>query len=262
MTRNWEVPSSETHNLADSKDDAESACKPARDSNGSSDPCDRAAGKIASFKVFPNQDRALWFQQSDLIRRSVTSTLDTCIAEYPRLRIVNLSLAVPRGRLKRCTQARPCRMCQAVNRAEDAGLIVVAAAGNTGPRADTIECPGEARGAITVGATLTAGQNEFFRKHGDLDGRLGSFLQLRLCLSWRRSAALRLSGRHPAARARRLEERSSAPAKPTAQHPRSRGISHRTGTRCFNRPIAPKPSSRRIASYILSTAIRTPNVGQ
>ena len=49
-------------------------------------------------------------------------------------------------------------MCDAVNRAAAAGIGVVAAAGNRGPWEDTIDCPGVAEGAITVGATWNANE--------------------------------------------------------------------------------------------------------
>lgn len=128
--------------------------------------------KIVSLQVFP--DKTLGFQHNAVVRRAVTRALDICTDSYPRMRVANLSLAIPRGRLMRCTPKTPCTVCQAVDRAYKAGVVVVAAGGNTGPEPDTIECPGQAPGAITVGATLSATANEYYRKHGDPDGRYGT----------------------------------------------------------------------------------------
>lgn len=66
---------------------------------------------------------------------------------------------------------------QAVGRAHDAGLVVVAAAGNEGPGPCTVGTPGAAPGAITVGAMADIGANGFrqasFSSRGSTaDGRI------------------------------------------------------------------------------------------
>ena len=114
---------------------------------------------LLSFSVFPGENvPGLLFNR--MVRDAVVNALNFCIDSYPRIRIANLSLAVPRGSLFPCSPEHPCKMCAAVNRASDCGILVIVAAGNTGPREDTIECPGLARGAFTVGATLSKAQNE------------------------------------------------------------------------------------------------------
>lgn len=72
--------------------------------------------------------------------------------------VVNMSLGS-----KEC-QGGPdvCPECRAVKRLTDQGILVVVAAGNSGPDANTIGCPGSAPDAITVGAI-------------DRDGKVASF---------------------------------------------------------------------------------------
>jgi hypothetical protein len=99
------------------------------------------ASPIANLKAVPSQ--------GDPDRNIVAHAIDYCIAHFPRIRIVNLSLWFePDG----CKENR-CALCAKVNEAVDAGLVVVVAAGNRGPAADTITCPGYAAKALTVGAT-------------------------------------------------------------------------------------------------------------
>jgi serine protease AprX len=114
---------------------------------------------LLSFSVFPGDTwPGLLFNR--MVRDAVVNALNFCIDSYPRIRIVNLSLAVPRGSLFPCSPEHPCKMCAAVNRASDCGILVIVAAGNTGPKEDTIECPGLTRGAFTVGATLSQQKNQ------------------------------------------------------------------------------------------------------
>jgi hypothetical protein len=136
--------------------------------------CIAPRSKLVSFKVFPTHDKALWFRKNDQVRRAVTDALDFCIEHYPRIRVVNLSLAIPRTLIHPCSPQNPCSVCQSIQRAHDAGIVVVAAAGNSGPKPDTIECPGRAQGAITVGASLNAENTAYYRRHGDPDGRYGT----------------------------------------------------------------------------------------
>ena len=55
-----------------------------------------------------------------------------------------------------------CDLCMAVNNAVDRGVVVVVAAGNSGPDPGTITCPGNAEKAITVGAIDDHGTTSTF----------------------------------------------------------------------------------------------------
>jgi serine protease AprX len=114
---------------------------------------------LLSFSVFPG-DTVPGLLFNRMVRDAVANALNFCIDSYPRIRIANLSLAVPRGPLFPCSPEHPCKMCAAVNRAADCGILVIVAAGNTGPEEDTIECPGLAKGALTVGATLSQAEDQ------------------------------------------------------------------------------------------------------
>lgn len=63
------------------------------------------------------------------------------------IKVINISLGTP--------ATNSCKndpLCRAVSKANDAGLIVVTAAGNSGPNSNTILSPGISMDAITVGA--------------------------------------------------------------------------------------------------------------
>lgn len=172
--------------------------------------------RLVSFKVFPNAPRFLWFRQNALVRRAITRAMDVCADTYPHLRVANLSLAVPRGRFHRCTPRMPCELCQAVNCAHDAGVVVVSAAGNTGPRPDTIECPGLARGAITVGAYLNRASDAYYREHGADDNFGTSFSSAYVTAG----IALLLSAR-PDAKPEEIRAALTSTARPIAGEPRN-----------------------------------------
>lgn len=72
-----------------------------------------------------------------------------CIANRKRYGIRILSLSLGGAAIGCCIDDM---LCQAVERAVRAGITVVAAAGNNGPGAGTIESPGIAPSAITVGS--------------------------------------------------------------------------------------------------------------
>ena len=55
-------------------------------------------------------------------------------------------------------------LIQAVETAWDAGLVVVAAAGNLGPGKESITSPGSSRKIITVGASDDERKEEFFKR--------------------------------------------------------------------------------------------------
>jgi len=63
-------------------------------------------------------------------------------------RKANLSLGFPRP----CDGT--CWLCEFVDLLSEHGLTVVAAAGNWGPKVGSVACPGNARQAITVGASV------------------------------------------------------------------------------------------------------------
>lgn len=64
-------------------------------------------------------------------------------------------------------------LIQAVEAAWDAGLVVVAAAGNLGPGAESITSPGSSRKIITVGASDDERKEEFFKRSRILPGYSG-----------------------------------------------------------------------------------------
>ncbi len=90
----------------------------------------------------------------------VIAAVDWTIANGPtfKIRVLNLSLAAPP-----IDSYRDDPLCQAIERASRAGLVVVAAAGNFGIGPDgtkvygAITSPGNSPAAITVGATDTRG---------------------------------------------------------------------------------------------------------
>ncbi len=90
--------------------------------------------KIYSYKVSDNGESV----SSELIIQAI----DQAIAD--NVDIINISLGVNRTNSK---------IDDAVNRAIDAGIVVIAAAGNDGPGLGTIGSPGHNPNAITVGAT-------------------------------------------------------------------------------------------------------------
>ena len=79
---------------------------------------------------------------------NVVAGIDWAVADRSRygIRVINLSLgAIP------CSDGTDA-MSRAANRAASAGLIVVAAAGNDGPRRCTVTSPAAASGALAVGS--------------------------------------------------------------------------------------------------------------
>ncbi|MBO5197281.1 MAG: S8 family peptidase [Lachnospiraceae bacterium] len=69
--------------------------------------------------------------------------------ERYRIRILNISVGTPKG--SRSEEDK--KLLTAVDSAWDAGLVVVAAAGNNGPDSGSISIPGSSRKIITVGAS-------------------------------------------------------------------------------------------------------------
>lgn len=80
---------------------------------------------------------------------TIIKGIEWCIAQRKRLklRILSMSFGGPVS-----TSCKDDPLCQAVEKAVQAGLTVVIAAGNSGPGPKTIESPGISPSAITVGA--------------------------------------------------------------------------------------------------------------
>jgi hypothetical protein len=130
---------------------------------------------IADLKVLPSRSRAR--------RKHVIEALHYCIQERASLRVATLALSFPRG--LRSHKPDRCDLCRAVTQAVEAGIHVIAAAGNEGPRLGTVTCPATAEGAFTVGASGTREQLEWWdaipplklwllRQSGWLDEQLGT----------------------------------------------------------------------------------------
>ncbi|WP_135554925.1 S8 family peptidase [Paenibacillus cymbidii] len=80
---------------------------------------------------------------------AIIQAIEWCIANRKRLRLRVLSMSFGGPAHGACADDP---LCQAIRKAVKAGLVVVAAAGNSGPRRGTIESPGNCPAAITVGA--------------------------------------------------------------------------------------------------------------
>jgi len=88
---------------------------------------------------------------------NVVAGIDWAVANRSRygIRVINLSLgAIP------CSDGTDA-MSRAANRAASAGLIVVAAAGNDGPRRCTVTSPAAASGALAVGSMFEPREGGF-----------------------------------------------------------------------------------------------------
>lgn len=107
---------------------------------------------IANLRVVP--------AKSVFTRESVIRAIRHCIEVYPKYRVLNISLSFnPAG----CPDQ--CALCQAVDQAYAKGMLVVVAAGNTGPKPDTLTCPARARWAIANVATWTRAEAEYWEEH-------------------------------------------------------------------------------------------------
>lgn len=80
---------------------------------------------------------------------TIIKGIEWCILHRKRLKLRILSMSFG-GAVNIVCSDDP--LCQAVEKAVRAGLVAVIAAGNSGPRRRTIESPGSAPSAITVGA--------------------------------------------------------------------------------------------------------------
>ncbi|MBY9080275.1 S8 family peptidase [Paenibacillus sp. HN-1] len=107
---------------------------------------------------------------------TIIKGIEWCIAQRKRLRLRILSLSLGGPAMTPCHDDP---LCQAVERAVRAGLVVVIAAGNSGPGRGTIESPGTSPSAITVGAvddrrTVWQGDDRvtLFSSRGPAAGRI------------------------------------------------------------------------------------------
>jgi subtilisin family serine protease len=114
--------------------------------------------RVVGLSIFPESNAGLRYNAH--VRDAAARAVRESIARFPMMRVINMSFAIPRRLLWRCRAGARCALCQAVNDARDIGVAPVVAAGNTGPRADSIECPGIAERAITVGAVLGSKDRE------------------------------------------------------------------------------------------------------
>lgn len=107
---------------------------------------------IGNLRVVPSH--------SALTRDNVIQALDYCISVYPKYRIVNISLSfIPDG----CPDN--CPLCNKINEAYVKGMMIVVAAGNRGPKPNTITCPALAHWALRNYATLTQSDIDYWKRH-------------------------------------------------------------------------------------------------
>lgn len=83
------------------------------------------------------------------------------------IRIVNISV----GTLPHEGNKGEAQLLKDVERLWDAGLIVIAAAGNYGPKAGTVTTPGTSRKIITVGSSNDQEESDTFGKRKNYSGR-------------------------------------------------------------------------------------------
>jgi hypothetical protein len=160
--------------------------------------------RIIGMNIFPGEQSSnLFFGYNASVRAAATKAVQHCIDRWPNIRIVNMSFAIPRGRLFRCRADKRCALCKTVNAARNVGILPVAAAGNTGPRDDTIECPGCAEGAITVAALLSAKDRAAFEGAPvEKRGRFGTSFSA----AYFSGAAAMLMSRYPEGSANEIDE--------------------------------------------------------
>ena len=115
------------------------------------------AVKIADFKVLP--------ANSMTRRKDVIEAIHYCIQERPRYQIINLSLSFPPGLWRHNAPGR-CSLCKAVEEASDAGILVIAASGNTGE--GRVQCPVVTEAAFSVAATRTSADRAWWAAQGRL----------------------------------------------------------------------------------------------
>lgn len=75
--------------------------------------------------------------------------IEWCVVNRKRLKLRILTMSFGGPIYEKCSEDP---LCQAVEKAVRAGIVVIIAAGNRGPKRGTIESPGNSPSAITVGA--------------------------------------------------------------------------------------------------------------
>ncbi|MGD9678448.1 MAG: S8 family serine peptidase [Vulcanibacillus sp.] len=75
-------------------------------------------------------------------------------ADSKKVDIINISVGFPNKRknLKNKACKGECELCQLVNAISKRGIAIICAAGNNNKHLDSINCPGNSQGALTVGA--------------------------------------------------------------------------------------------------------------
>lgn len=111
--------------------------------------------RILGLKVLPSGRRAR--------RQDSVAALQYCVERLPRGSVVVLALSFPATRFLFWGIHQPdqCLLCKAVDSAVVAGLHVVVASGNEGSRG--ITCPATAERAVTVGASQTPAQADWWK---------------------------------------------------------------------------------------------------
>lgn len=124
---------------------------------------------IANLRVVP--------EKTELTRECVIQALQHCIDVFPEYRIVNISLSFePSG----CPDQ--CPLCAKVDEAYRKGMLVIAAAGNKGPKPDTLTCPARSHWVIANMATETKSEKEYWENnklkqfwHVNITGNFGKW---------------------------------------------------------------------------------------
>lgn len=111
--------------------------------------------EIANLRVVPSH--------SALTKNTVISAIQHCIDVYPQFRVINISLS-----FKRSGCPDNCPLCRKVDEAYRKGMLVMVAAGNEGPKVDTLTCPARANWATSNMATWTIGEKDFWKRIGRL----------------------------------------------------------------------------------------------
>lgn len=98
-----------------------------------------------------------------IFQSKVIMSLDYIASNPDKFNIVNLSFAFD----EKCDSST-CLTCKLISLIERLGIMVIVAAGNTGPDSDTITCPGCSKSALTIGALSQDGSGiAVFSSRGD-----------------------------------------------------------------------------------------------
>lgn len=160
------------------------------------------AVSVGNFKVISSQSLPS--------RETICQAIQYCIDQYPKYLLMNLSLYFEPGS---CSQTNPCKLCALVNKAVQAGITVVAAAGNLGPQPGSITCPGLAKEAITVVSTWTKKEAEWWDSLGIIgkwwvkeSGKLGYIYGTSFSAAWVSGGLALLKSAFPEIHPKELKE--------------------------------------------------------